>query len=40
MTTDAKFSKLFLADNHGFIYHWDIEDYAIGQKEIEAPECN
>ncbi len=37
MCTDIKFTRLFVADNEGFISNWNIENYARKQKEINPP---
>lgn len=39
MCMDSKCLSLFAADNHGYIYHWDIEGYATKHKEIDPPQC-
>ena len=36
---DSKCVNLFAADNHGFIYAWDITGYATHTKETEPPRC-
>ena len=37
MCMDVRCLHLFAADNHGYIYHWDIEGYGMCGKEIEPP---
>lgn len=39
MCMDSNYKHLFAADNFGYLYHWDIEDYATEQEETEPPEC-
>ena len=31
--------KLFTADNSGFVYLWNLQDYALDLDEAEPPEC-
>ena len=40
MCVDNKFHMLFVADNHGFVSNWNIENYARHHVETEAPTCN
>lgn len=37
MCVDNKFHMLFVADNHGFVSNWNIENYARHHVETEAP---
>lgn len=37
MCMDANNKHLFAADNFGYLYHWDIEDYATESEESEPP---
>lgn len=39
MCADSKFHKLFVADNHGFISSWNIQNYALNGREENPPEC-
>jgi hypothetical protein len=36
---DVRCQHLFAADNHGYIYHWDIKGYAMSGRETEPPPC-
>ena len=38
MCVDSKCTRLFASDNHGYIYHWNINGYAVDGKEPEPPE--
>ena len=31
--------RLFTADNSGFIYQWNLDEYALDLDEAEPPEC-
>ena len=39
MCMDVRCQHLFAADNHGYVYHWDIKGYAMSVREVEAPPC-
>ena len=39
MLIDSKFTNLYAADNYGFIYSWNIDGYAIHNKETQPPKC-
>jgi hypothetical protein len=39
MCIDMKYKNLFAADNFGYIYNWNIDNYA-KVKEKNPPECN
>ena len=40
MCIDSKYTSLFAADNNGFIYHWNIANYARKHKETKPPTCS
>ncbi len=40
MCVDAKYRSLFVADSHGFISNWNIQDYARTHVEEHPPKCN
>ena len=39
MCMDVRCHHLFAADNHGYIYHWDINGYATNGIELDPPLC-